>query len=94
MADAHFPTQPACELIGHEGVFRLPGGHTLYEGVEFNDATARSDRPRLARIDTGVRGLRQINRYVDWDQAIEVVRDYSQEADDAHQAELQKWSEL
>jgi hypothetical protein len=77
---AHYPLQPAYELIGHQGVFRLPNGRTLYEAVMYDDATAKSDRPRLARLDgTSPEGIRQINRYVDWDQPIEVIADYTVE---------------
>ena len=65
-------TQPAYELIGQEGQFRLPGGRAVYEGVMYDDATARSNRVRLARLDTR-NGLHQVNRWVDWDQPIEVI---------------------
>jgi hypothetical protein len=82
-----FPTQPAYELIGHEGVFRLPGGRTLYEAVLYNIA-GQGVRPRLARLDTS-RGLHQVNRYVDWDQPVEVIRDYSAEYDAAKEAEYE-----
>jgi hypothetical protein len=66
-------TRPACELIGQEGAFRLPGGRTVYEAVMYDEATARGDRPRLARLDTSSGGIRQINRWVDWDQPIEII---------------------
>lgn len=79
-------TQPANALIGHEGEFRLPGGRTVYEGVCWDSATARGDRPRLARVVTvtedGRHYLHQVNRWVDWDQPIEVLVDY--DADDAY----------
>lgn len=66
---------PAWDLIGQEGRFRLPGGRTVYEAVMYDDATSRSDRPRLARIDTSRGYLHQINRWVDWEQPIEVLGD-------------------
>lgn len=72
-------TQPAYELIGHEGEFRLPGGRTLYEGVMYNVATARSDRVRLARLDASTGKVRQVIRYVDWNQPVEVIRDFTAE---------------
>lgn len=68
-------TVPACELIGHNGQYRLPGGHTVYEGVMFNEASARGDRVRLARLDTSGGGIRQVNRWIDWDQPVEVISD-------------------
>lgn len=64
---------PACELIGDEGEFRLPGGRATYEAVMCNLATARGDRVRLCRLEATDRGLHQVNRYVDWDQPIEVL---------------------
>jgi hypothetical protein len=66
-------TMKACELIGEEGQFRLPGGRTIYTNVMYDCATARSDRPRMARLVS-----KQINRWVDWDQEVEVL---SHEAD-------------
>jgi hypothetical protein len=92
MSDTRYPTQPACELIGNEGVFRLPGGRTLYEAVMFNDATARGDRPRLVRLEARPGGLHQVDRYVDWDQPIEVIRDYSTEYNAAVEAEYEAQS--
>ena len=74
-------TQPACELIGHEGQFRLPGGRAVYDAVMYDGASARGVRPRLARLDTSRGYIRQINRYVDWDDPIEVIRDVTAEYD-------------
>jgi hypothetical protein len=68
-------TKPACELIGHEGTFKLPGGHATYEAVMYNEARTKSYRPRLARLESTPEGIRQVNRYVDWDQPIEVIVD-------------------
>lgn len=67
--------KPAYELIGHEGKFRLPGGRTTYTAVMYDTGTARSDRPRLARLETKG-GLHQVNRWVDWDQPILIETDY------------------
>lgn len=64
---------PACELIGSEGQFRVPGGRTIYDAVMFNDATARGSRVRLARLAVTERGVRQVNRWIDWDAPIEVL---------------------
>lgn len=72
-------TQPACELIGHEGEFRLPGGRRIYSDVMYDDASARSDRVRLAYLQPQTDGLHQVNRYVDWNQPIEVLKDYTAE---------------
>lgn len=88
MSDARFPTQPACELIGHEGVFRLPGGRTLYEAVLYNTAS-QGVRPRLARLDTSRGHIHQVNRYVEWDQPVEVIRDATAEYDAEVQAEYE-----
>lgn len=68
-------TARAYELIGHEGQFRLPGGRVIYTDVMYNEATARSDRVRLARIAVKDGGLHQVNRWVNWDQEIEVLTD-------------------
>ena len=64
---------PACELIGASGAFRLLGGRTVYDPVMFDAATVRGDRVRLVRLDVSSGRLRQINRYVDWDQPLEVL---------------------
>lgn len=64
---------PAHLLIGREGVFRLPGGRVNYEAVM---APISGDRPRLARIELTDDGPRQVNRYVDWDQPIDVDKLY------------------
>jgi hypothetical protein len=74
-------TRPAGELIGHEGAFRLPGGRTTYEAVMYDEATARGDRPRLARLDTSSGSIRQVNRWVDWDQPVEIISDETEESD-------------
>jgi len=67
---------PAWDLIGHEGKFRLVGGHRIYEGVMYDLRTARSNRVRLAYLVADERGLRQINRYVDPDTPVEVIEDF------------------
>lgn len=65
--------RPACELIGSEGRYRLPGGRAEYEAVMYDEATARGSRPRLARLEVTADGIRQVNRWVDWDQPVEVI---------------------
>ncbi len=75
-------TRPACALIGHEGTFRLPGGRATYEAVMYDEARARSARPRLARLDVTRDGIRQVNRWVDWDQPVEVITDLTEEEND------------
>jgi hypothetical protein len=79
---------PAHELIGHEGQFRLPGGRAIYSDVMYDDVASRSDRPRLARLDSTPTGLRQINRWVDWEQPVEVLRDFTAEYEAEQAAEL------
>jgi hypothetical protein len=79
---------PAYELIGHEGVFRLPGGRATYSDVMYDDAASRSDRPRLARLDPTPTGLRQVNRWIDWEQPVEVLRDFTAEQEAERTAEL------
>jgi hypothetical protein len=74
----YWHSRPACDLIGHEGWFRLPGGNAVYGAVMFNDATARGDRPRLVRLEARADGLHQVNRYVDWDAPVEVLADYDE----------------
>lgn len=65
----------AWELIGHEGKFMLPGGHQVYEAVMYDTVTARGSRPRLARLETKDGTVRQVNRWVDPEQLIEVHYD-------------------
>jgi hypothetical protein len=62
----------AWDLIGDEGSFRIKGGRTVYEAVMYNEATARGDKVRLARVET-CDGIRQVNRWVDPDTLIEVI---------------------
>ena len=78
---------PACDLIGHEGEFRLPGGRTVYSDVMYDDASARSDRPRLAYLKSTKDGLHQVNRYVGWNDLVEVLRDYTAEYEAEREAE-------
>jgi len=66
-------TCQAWDLIGYEGSFRIAGGRTVYEAVLYNDASAKGDKVRLARLDTR-HGLRQINRWVEPDTPIEVLQ--------------------
>lgn len=64
----------AWNLIGAEGEFRIRGGRALYEDVYRGDERQpRSDRVTLRRLDPVDDGtLRQINRWVDPDEEIEV----------------------
>jgi hypothetical protein len=73
--------QPAFELIGHEGQFKLPGGKQVYEAVLYNEGSARTDRVRLAYLKTTADGFHQVNRWIDWDQPIEVLVDDDAEDD-------------
>lgn len=75
MSDSHVTVVRAWDLIGHDGSFRLAGGRTIYEAVMYNEATARSTRVRLVRLDTGG-GLHQVNRWVDPDTPVEVLEDF------------------
>ena len=86
--EAAAETVPAYELVGSEGIFRLPGGRTTYEAVMYNDATQRSDRIRLVKLEARQSGLHQIERYVDWEQDIEVVRNFTDEYEVKRQAEI------
>jgi hypothetical protein len=72
-------TDTAWNLIGFDSEWdgapaevRIQGGRTLYEAVMFID-NGLSEKPRLARLVTDG-GLRQINRYVDPDTVLEIVR--------------------
>lgn len=78
----------AGDLIGAEGEFRLPGGRTVYEAVEYNESSARGMRPRLARLAATDEGIHQVNRWVDWDQPVEVLRNFTEEAEAEREAEL------
>jgi len=71
-------TVEAVDLIGHEGIFRLPGGRVTYDAVMYDESRTNSARPRLARLEAREDGLHQVNRWVDWYQKIEVIRDYTQ----------------
>lgn len=67
-------TYTAWDLIGYDGDLwlRIVGGRTLYEAAVFNDTT-HGHRVRLDRLDTK-NGLRVVNRYVDPDTPIRLVR--------------------
>jgi hypothetical protein len=67
--------EKAWDLIGEEGQFRLIGGRSTYEAVMYNDATAKSNKVRLAKLvaDPHRYGIRQVNRYVDPDTLVEVL---------------------
>lgn len=63
----------AWELIGSEGSYRLPGGRATYDAVQFDIERSRGDRPRLSRLESRLGGLHQVDRWIDWDQQIEVL---------------------
>ena len=63
----------AWELIGETGVFRVPGGRATYTDVMYNEATARTDRVQIARLDAGENGLRQVTRWIEPDQELEIL---------------------
>lgn len=86
MTTNHIPqhAERAWDLIGHEGQFRISvastpsgkPGRTIYEAVQRNEATARStDRVRLSRLVVGPEGVYQIDRWVDANTWIWVIRD-------------------
>ena len=66
---------PAWDFIGYDGpdAVRILGGRALYDAVIFYDDTP-GDRVKLARLDAGADGIRQVNRYVDPDTIIQIVR--------------------
>lgn len=69
-------TAKAWDCIGFdEGKFRVVGGCVFWEAVMYNDATARSNNVKLARLKYG----RELNRYVAPDTLLEFfeVDDYS-----------------
>lgn len=74
------PRKPAYELVGHEGVFRLPGGRSTYSDVMIKDGGSAI---RLARLEPrvtpdGHHYLHQINRYIEWEQLVEVIVDHTE----------------
>jgi len=59
----------AWELIGWDnGRVRIVGGRATYEAVMIRDG---GDAVRLARLEVGPEGLRQLNRYVNPDTLLE-----------------------
>lgn len=84
-ASAH-PVAIAWDLIGHEGQFRILGGRMVYDAVMYNTARSSCERVRLARLDTSNGDLHQVNRWVDADTPVEVLRDYTAEAESERQA--------
>lgn len=65
-------TMTAWELIGFEGAFRIVGGRSQYDAVQFNDPNGRQRKVLLSRLDSG---LRQTDRYVDPDTQLEILSD-------------------
>ena len=66
----------AHDLIGYDGDdhIRIVGGRALYESVMVPFDGYDGGNVRLARIVADDRGLRQINRYVDPDTPVELVK--------------------
>lgn len=66
----------AHDLIGYDGdqYIRIVGGRALYETVLVLDGYDGTGSVRLARLDVGPLGLRQVNRYVHPDTPVELVR--------------------
>jgi hypothetical protein len=64
----------AFDLIGYEGDqwIRVIGGRTLYESVLVRDGYTDGS-VRLTRIVVDQDGIRQLNRYVDPETAVELV---------------------
>lgn len=88
-------TTPAYELVGHEGIFRLPGGRSTYSDVIVKDG---GDAIRLARLEPrttpeGEHYLHQVDRYIAWDQPVEVLKDHTAEYEAAQEAEYQRCME-
>jgi hypothetical protein len=54
---------------GTDGDLRVKGGRMLYEAADNNGG----ETVRLARLAATDDGLRQINRYVEWDTVLEFV---------------------
>jgi hypothetical protein len=46
---------------------------------------------RLARLEVRPEGLHQVDRYIDWEQPVEVIRDFTEEHDKAREVELARW---
>jgi hypothetical protein len=76
-------TITAWELIGDEGEFRIVGGRTVYSDVCSNGGTVR-----LCRLVAKDGRIHQINRYVDPDTQIEVIRNFTAEYAAEQEAEL------
>jgi hypothetical protein len=65
----------AWELIGFDGACRtLPAGRAVWEAVDYDDSRTPARRlVKLSRLESDEFGLRQVTRYVDPDQPMEVL---------------------
>ena len=77
-SDAHYcdtcetpKVMTAWELVGAHGRFRIVGGRTEYEGIDYRDDTAGT-KVRISRLVEGG-GFRQVDRWIDPDTQIEVI---------------------
>lgn len=60
-------------LVGQGAVcVRIRGGRAQYEAVLYNDSNP-GEKVKLARLETGSGGIREISRYVDADTELELV---------------------
>lgn len=73
-------TATAWESIGHDGTFRIKGGHALYDAVIYNCGQREGRQVTLARLGQyrpewghNPRGLEQTNRRVEPDTILEFL---------------------
>lgn len=57
------------DLIGTSHLIRIKGGRTLYEHA----ALTKSENVRLARLSLSGSWVRQINRYISYDEQVELI---------------------
>jgi hypothetical protein len=69
----------AWDLIGFDGACRtLPNGRAVWEAVDYDDSRTPARRKvKLSRLVVDEYGLRQVTRYVDPDQPMEVLAEPS-----------------
>jgi len=78
-------TTTAWDLIGAEGEFVIEGGHTVYSDVVY---VGTESTVKLAYLKVGFEGIHQVNRYVDPDTPIVVLRNYTAEYEAQRDVEL------
>ncbi len=83
--------QTAWDLIGDEGSFRILGGRTVYEAVEY---VSTEESVKLAYLAPTDDGIRQVSRYVHPETPIEVLRNFTKEAEQERAAELAELREI